>query len=126
MERLKLIPPGGNESMAVKVIIPTPLRQFTGKQASIECNAATVGEALGSLTQNYAELRKHLFTDEGKIRSFVNVYLNDEDIRFLQKENTRTKDGDTISIVPSIAGGSAVFAEVVILSEAKNLSAVQS
>ena len=91
--------------MAVKVMIPTPLRQFAGKQSSIECNAATVGEALGSLTQNYAELRKHLFTDEGKIRSFVNVYLNDEDIRFLQKENTRTKDGDTISIVPSIAGG---------------------
>jgi adenylyltransferase/sulfurtransferase len=52
-------------------------------------------------------LRKHLFTDEGKIRSFVNVYLNDEDIRFLDKENTRTKDGDTISIVPSIAGGCA-------------------
>ena len=92
--------------MAVKVLIPTPLRQFTGKQPSIECNAATVGEALGSLTSSFSELRKHLFTDEGKIRSFVNVYLNDEDIRFLEKENTRTKDGDTISIVPSIAGGS--------------------
>ncbi len=91
--------------MAVKVLIPTPLRQFTGKQPSIECNAATVGEALGSLTSSFSELRKHLFTDEGKIRSFVNVYLNDEDIRFLEKENTRTKDGDTISIVPSIAGG---------------------
>src|SRR6266852_2103128 len=97
---------GGNLRMAVKVLIPTPLRQFTGKQASIECNAATVGEALGSLTGSFAELRKHLYTEEGKIRSFVNVYLNDEDIRFLEKENTRTKDGDTISIVPSIAGGS--------------------
>ena len=93
--------------MAVKVLIPTPLRQFTGKQPSIDCNAATVGEALGSLTGTFSELKKHLFTDEGKIRSFVNVYLNDEDIRFLDKENTRTKDGDTISIVPSIAGGSA-------------------
>jgi len=92
--------------MAVKVLIPTPLRQFTGKQSSIECSAATVGEALGSLTGTFSDLRKHLFTDEGKIRSFVNVYLNDEDIRFLDKENTRTKDGDTISIVPSIAGGS--------------------
>ena len=92
--------------MAVKVLIPTPLRQFTGKQSSIECNAATVGEALGSLTGTFSDLKKHLFTDEGKIRSFVNVYLNDEDIRFLDKENTRTKDGDTISIVPSIAGGS--------------------
>jgi len=91
--------------MAVKVLIPTPLRQFTGKQASIECSATTVGEALGSLTGSFAELRKHLYTDEGRIRSFVNVYLNDEDIRFLDKENTRTKDGDTISIVPSIAGG---------------------
>jgi molybdopterin synthase sulfur carrier subunit len=98
---------GENDRMAVKVMIPTPLRQFTGKQPSIECNAATVGEALGSLTGTFSELRKHLFTDEGKIRSFVNVYLNDEDIRFLNKENTPTKDGDTISIVPSIAGGSA-------------------
>jgi len=92
--------------MAVKVLIPTPLRQFTGKQSSIECSAATVGEALGSLTGTYSELKKHLFTDDGKIRSFVNVYLNDEDIRFLNKEKTPTKDGDTISIVPSIAGGS--------------------
>jgi adenylyltransferase/sulfurtransferase len=65
-----------------------------------------VGDALGALTSSYGELRKHLYTDDGKIRSFVNVYLNDEDIRFLEKENTRTKDGDTISIVPSIAGGS--------------------
>jgi adenylyltransferase/sulfurtransferase len=92
--------------MAVKVIIPTPLRQFTGKQASMECSANTVGEALGSLTTNFSELRKHLYTDDGKIRSFVNVYLNDEDIRFLDKEATPTKDGDTITIVPSIAGGS--------------------
>ena len=91
--------------MAVKVMIPTPLRQFTSKQSSIECNPGTVGEALGNLTSTYSELRKHLFTDEGKIRSFVNVYLNDEDIRFLEKESTKTKDGDTISIVPSIAGG---------------------
>src|SRR6202790_775836 len=91
--------------MAVKVIIPTPLRQFTGKQSSVEYNTGTVGEALGSLTSNYGELRKHLYTDEGKIRSFVNVYLNDEDIRFLDKEDTETKDGDTISIVPSTAGG---------------------
>ena len=93
--------------MAVKVLIPTPLRQFTGKQSSLECNAATVGEALGRLTGTFSDLKKHLFTDDGKIRSFVNVYLNDEDIRFLNKENTPTKDGDTISIVPSIAGGSA-------------------
>jgi len=115
--------------MAVKVLIPTPLRQFTGKQPSIECSAATVGEALGSLTGTFSELRKHLFTDEGKIRSFVNVYLNDEDIRFLDKENTRTKDGDTISIVPSIAGGSEAWEKInlaVIPSEARNLSSLGS
>jgi len=77
--------------MAVKVLIPTPLRQFTGKQSSIECSAATVGEALGNLTSTFAELRKHLYTDEGKIRSFVNVYLNDEDIRFLEKETRQPR-----------------------------------
>jgi molybdopterin converting factor small subunit len=91
--------------MAVKVMIPTPLRPFAGKRDSIEMNARTVGEALGSLTNEFSELRKHLYTDDGRIRSFVNVYLNDEDIRYLDKENTPLKDGDTISIVPSIAGG---------------------
>ena len=91
--------------MAVKVIIPTPLRPYAGKQDSVEFHAGTVGEALSRLTTKYEELRKHLYTDDGKIRSFVNIYVNDEDIRYLQKENTRLKDGDTISIVPSIAGG---------------------
>jgi adenylyltransferase/sulfurtransferase len=57
------------------------------------------------LTTEFADLRKHLYTDDGRIRSFVNVYLNDEDIRYLDKENTPLKDGDTISIIPSIAGG---------------------
>ena len=91
--------------MPVKVVIPTPLRPYAGKQGSVEFEARTVGEALGRLTAKYEELRKHLYTDDGKIRSFVNVYLNDEDIRYLQKENTQIRDGDTISIVPSIAGG---------------------
>ena len=91
--------------MAVKVMIPTPLRPFAGKRDSIELQARTIGEALGSLTTEFSELRKHLYTDDGRIRSFVNVYLNDEDIRYLDKENTPLKDGDTISIVPSIAGG---------------------
>jgi molybdopterin converting factor small subunit len=92
--------------MPVKVIIPTPLRPYAARQDCAELSAATVGEALGRLTSQYGELRKHLFTEEGKLRSFVNVYVNDEDIRYLAKENTPTKDGDTISIVPSIAGGS--------------------
>ena len=68
---------------------------------------ATVGEAMNALVAQHPELRKHLYTDEGKLRAFVNLYLNDEDIRYLQKEATALKDGDNISIVPSIAGGAA-------------------
>ena len=94
--------------MGVKVIIPTPLRVYAGKRDSTDVKAATVGEALGRLTTEFSDLRKHLFTEEGKLRSFVNVYVNDEDIRYLAKEDTPTKDGDTISIVPSIAGGSSL------------------
>src|SRR5664279_2925300 len=89
-----------------KVLIPTPLRQFAGKQDSVELAGTTVGEVLGSLTGQFAELRRHLYNDEGKLRSFVNVYLNDEDIRYMNKEATKLDSGDTISIVPSIAGGS--------------------
>ena len=91
--------------MAVKVVIPTPLRQFAGKQDSIEVSAGTVAEALSGLTSQYSELRRHLFTDDGKLRSFVNVYLNDEDIRYLDNDRTALKENDVISIVPSIAGG---------------------
>src|SRR5690349_7232952 len=91
--------------MTVKVMIPSPLRPYAGKRDSAEFNARTVGEALGHLTTEFGDLRKHLFTEDGKLHSFVNVYVNDEDIRYLAKENTPTKDGDTISIIPSIAGG---------------------
>jgi molybdopterin converting factor small subunit len=93
--------------MAVKVMIPTPLRVYTSKRDSTEVAAGTVGEALSGLTTQFGDLKKHLFTEDGKLRSFVNVYVNDEDIRYLAKEATPTKDGDIISIVPSIAGGSA-------------------
>ena len=93
-----------------KVLIPTPLRQFTGKQDAVNSAGATVGEVLNNLTTQFPDLRKQLFTDEGKVRSFVNVYLNDEDIRYLSKDATPAKDGDTISLVPSIAGGSTVAA----------------
>lgn len=89
----------------MKVLIPTPLRPYAGKQASLDVEALTVGEALDRLTTQNPELRKHLFTEDGKLRSFVNVYLNDEDIRYLEKENTPVKADDTLSIVPSIAGG---------------------
>ena len=88
-----------------KVIVPTPLRPYAGKQASVEVSAATVGELLEKLTREYSDLRRHLYTDDGKLRSFVNVYLNDEDIRYLEKENTAVKESDVVSIVPSIAGG---------------------
>jgi adenylyltransferase/sulfurtransferase len=88
-----------------KVIIPTPLRQYAGKQAAISIQAGTVGELLNRLTAEYGELRRHLYTEDGKLRSFVNVYVNDEDIRYLQKEATPVKDADVVSIVPSIAGG---------------------
>jgi molybdopterin converting factor small subunit len=91
--------------MAVKVIIPTPLRAYAGKQESVEVQAATVGEALNALTATHGELKKHLYSDDGRLRSFVNIYVNDEDIRYLQKDQTAVKAGDTISIVPSIAGG---------------------
>src|SRR6202171_1285103 len=94
--------------MSVKVIIPTPLRAYAGKRDSTVVNATTVGEVRGQLTTEFAPLRNHLFPADGKLRIFVNVYVNDEDIRYLAKENTPTKDGDTISIVPSIAGGSSL------------------
>src|SRR5690349_17229581 len=93
-----------------KVLIPTPLRQFTGKQNAVTVSGGTVGEVLKTLTSQYPELRKQIFSDEGKLRSFVNVYLNDEDIRYLSKDATAAKDADTISLVPSIAGGSTVAA----------------
>jgi molybdopterin converting factor small subunit len=88
-----------------KVSIPTPLRQFTEQKDTVEFAGSTVGEVLGGLTAEFAGLRQHLFNDEGKLRSFVNVYLNDEDIRYLEKTDTAVKDGDTITIIPSIAGG---------------------
>jgi len=89
-----------------KILIPTPLRQFVEKNDSVVVSGATVGELLGSLTTQFADLRKHLYNDEGKLRSFVNVYVNDEDIRYLSKEATAVTDADIVSIVPSIAGGS--------------------
>jgi len=93
--------------MAVKVVIPTPLRAYAGKQASVELQATTVAEALAALTTKFGDLRKHLYSDDGRLRSFVNVYVNDEDIRYLQRDQTRLSEGDTVSIVPSIAGGAA-------------------
>ena len=91
--------------MSIKVLIPTPLRPYAGKQDVVSIDGATVGELLSNLTDQYTELRKHLYTDEGRLRSFVNVYVNDDDIRYLEREETVVKSGDTVSIVPSVAGG---------------------
>jgi molybdopterin converting factor small subunit len=88
-----------------KVLIPTPLRQFADKSDQVELTGSTVAEVMTALTTKFPDLRKQLFNDEGKMRSFVNVYLNDEDIRYLQKDATAVAAGDTLSIVPSIAGG---------------------
>jgi sulfur-carrier protein len=88
------------------IIIPTPLRPFVDGQSKIEVSAPTVKGALDALTLDRPELRKHLFNAEGKIRAFVNLYLNDEDIRYLpQKEDSVVLESDTLTIIPSIAGG---------------------
>ena len=89
-----------------RIHIPTPLRQYAARQAAVDVGGSTISDALSSLVSQYPDLRRHLYTDDGKLRAFVNVYLNDEDVRYLQKEATAVRDSDTISIVPSIAGGS--------------------
>ncbi len=91
--------------MAHRVLIPTPLRPYTDQKETVEIEGGTVGELLASLTSRYGDLRRHLFSDEGKLRSFVNVYVNDDDIRYLEREATALKPGDVVSIVPSVAGG---------------------
>ena len=97
--------------MANKILIPTPLRPFTDKQEAVEVSGGTVGELLKQLTSRFDGLEKHLYTEEGKLRSFVNVYVNDEDIRYLQREQTPVKEGDTVSIIPSVAGGAPAVAD---------------
>ena len=94
--------------MAVTVLIPTPLRPFVGGKDMLELEAGSVGDLLKQLTSEHTALRKHLFADDGRLRSFVNVYVNDRDIRQLAQQDTRVAAGDTVSIIPSIAGGTAV------------------
>ena len=91
--------------MATKILIPTPLRPYTDKQEAVEASGATIGELLADLTKKHAGLKAHLYNEQGKRRSFVTVSLNDEYIRYLQKEATPVGPGDTISIIPSVAGG---------------------
>ena len=98
--------------MPVTVTIPTPLRQFADGQSEIQIDARTAGEALDKLTSTHTELRRHLFNDQNALRNFVNVYVNDEDIRHANGPDTPVNEGDTILIVPSIAGGAAVLDEI--------------
>ena len=91
--------------MAVKVRIPTPLQKLAGGQGEVMVDAATVQQMIDTLEKNYPGMKDRLCDEKGKIRRFVNVYLNEEDIRFLDKEATALKTSDEISIVPAIAGG---------------------
>src|SRR4051794_12330940 len=88
-----------------KILIPTPLRPYTDKQDAVDASGATVGELLADLTRKHDGLKAHLYNEQSKLRSFVNIYVNDEDIRYLQKEQTPVAAGDTVSIIPSVAGG---------------------
>jgi sulfur-carrier protein adenylyltransferase/sulfurtransferase len=106
--------------MSVTIAIPTALRQFAGGQARIVVEATTAGEALDSLTSQFSELRRHLYNDQNVLRSFVNVYVNDEDIRHQSGPATPLKEGDTVMIVPSIAGGSTAEADTAVLPALSN------
>jgi molybdopterin/thiamine biosynthesis adenylyltransferase/rhodanese-related sulfurtransferase/molybdopterin converting factor small subunit len=91
--------------MATRILIPTPLRSFTGGLEAVELEGATIAELLQALVARHGGLRRHLYSDEGKLRNFVNIYVNDEDIRYLQREGTKVSAKDTVSIIPSVAGG---------------------
>ena len=102
--------------MAVKVLIPTPLRPYVGGRDALELEGGSVGELLEQLADEHAALKPHLFAENGRLRSFVNVYVNDRDIRRLAQQETEVRPGDTVSIVPSIAGGTAVAEQLPKLS----------
>lgn len=94
--------------MAVKVRIPSPLQKLTGNQSEVNCEAKNINELLAELEKNHPGIKERLCDGEGKLRRFVNVYVNEEDIRFMQNQDTVLKDGDDISIIPAIAGGAAL------------------
>jgi sulfur-carrier protein adenylyltransferase/sulfurtransferase len=96
--------------MTARIFLPTPLRPYAAQQSVIEVEAATVGDALEKLVARHVELRRHLYDDHGKLRRFVNVFKNEEDVRHLEREATPLQSGDTLTIVPSIAGGNGAGA----------------
>jgi sulfur-carrier protein len=91
--------------MAIKVRIPTPLRKLTNNEELVEVKAGNIGEAIVELQSRFPGIKERLVDDAGEVRRFVNVYVNEEDIRFLKNQQTPLKDGDEISIIPAIAGG---------------------
>lgn len=91
--------------MSIKVRIPTPLQKLTANQSEIKCEARTIDEMLVDIERKHPGIRERLCDEKGKLRRFVNIYVNEEDIRFLQGQETPLKDGDDISIIPAIAGG---------------------
>ena len=91
--------------MGLKVRIPTPLQTLTQNQAEVEAEGGTIGEMVADLEARFPGMRARLCDDDGKLRRFVNVYVNDEDVRFLGGEQTALQDGDRVSIIPAIAGG---------------------
>lgn len=91
--------------MPVKVLIPTPLQKFTGNQATLDCNGSSVAELLESLEQSFPGIKSRLCDEQGQPRRFLNLYVNSEDIRFLEGTDTPLKEGDEVSIVPAVAGG---------------------
>jgi len=94
--------------MSVTIEIPTAFRRFTNGAPKVDCSAATVADALNELTSRFPDLGRHVRDDQGQIRQFLNVYLNEEDIRFLGGESCSLKEGDRVLLVPSIAGGSRI------------------
>jgi molybdopterin synthase sulfur carrier subunit len=91
--------------MAVKIRIPTPLRKLTNNEELVEVKATTIGDAINELQARYPGIKERLVDDAGAVRKFVNIYVNEEDIRFLQNQQTKIKEGDEVSIIPAIAGG---------------------
>ena len=91
--------------MAVKVLIPTPLQKFTNEQATLECSGSNVAELLDALEQSFPGIKSRLCDEQGQPRRFLNLYVNSEDIRFLEGTDTPLKEGDEVSIVPAVAGG---------------------
>lgn len=91
--------------MGIKVRIPTPLQKITNNQPEVVTQGVTVAEVIDNLNTSFPGLKDRICDESGKVRRFVNVYVNDEDIRFLEKENTHVKEGDEVSIIPAIAGG---------------------